>query len=165
MHVHRISVTAFSWDQFILRLNFPGTRLLWECHEQSQETNLTWLHHCSWIAFLSQKKQYTKNRSVCKKCRDLVWELHFPTHRLLHNCIYFQSALGLKINSNITKWLKQTQQVKNFNWQEADQLAVDMCGVEPGTSKDNQAGGQSKTWTRYHGLLNPMLKPLSHTAP
>ena len=34
---------------------------------------------------------------------------------------------------------------ENFNWQEADQLAVDMRGVEPGTSKDNQAGGQSKT--------------------
>ena len=84
-------------------------------------------------------------RSVSKKCRDLIWELHVPTHRLLHNCIYCQSGLSLKISSNITKRLKQTKQMKNFNWQEADQLAVDMCGVEQGTSKDNQAGGQGKT--------------------
>ena len=26
-------------DLFIFRSNFPGMRLLWECHDQSQETN------------------------------------------------------------------------------------------------------------------------------
>jgi len=53
-------------DQSIFRSNFPGMKLPWECHDQSLETNLTSLRHWSGTAFLSQKKRYTKNRSVCK---------------------------------------------------------------------------------------------------
>ena len=34
-------------------------------------------------AFLSQKKKYTKNRSVCKNALGLVRELGAPTHWLL----------------------------------------------------------------------------------
>ena len=38
-------------------------RFPWECHDQSQETN--W-RHWTGTAFLSQKKSYTKIRSVYK---------------------------------------------------------------------------------------------------
>ena len=43
--------------------------------------------------------------------------------------------------------------MKNFNWQEADQLAVDMRGVEPGTSKDNQLVVRARRERDNHGLL------------
>ena len=46
--------------RFTFRSNFPGMRLSWECHDQSQETN------GAGATFLSRKKRYTKNRSVCK---------------------------------------------------------------------------------------------------
>ena len=46
--------------RFTFRSNFPGIRLSWECHDQSQETN------GAGATFLSRKKRYAKNRSVCK---------------------------------------------------------------------------------------------------
>ena len=69
-------------DRFIFRTNFLGMRLPWECHDQSQEINLTSLRHWTGTAFLSQKKRYTKNLQNCRDI-DLAWELHAPTHRLL----------------------------------------------------------------------------------
>ena len=46
--------------------NFPGIRLPWEHYDYSQETHLKLLRHWTVTAFLSQKKSFTKNRSVWK---------------------------------------------------------------------------------------------------
>ena len=57
-----------------------------------------------------EKKRYTKNRSVCKKWRDigLVWELHAPADQLLvsnsierHNLIAILSSSTLNGNSTM----------------------------------------------------------------
>ena len=48
-----------SWsmhDRFIFRSNFPGMRLPWECHDQSQETNRP---------FPSSPKSLFQNESKC----------------------------------------------------------------------------------------------------
>ena len=58
-------------DWFIFRSNFPYIRLPWECYDQSRETNLTPLRHWAETAFLSQKKRYSQNRSVCKNV--VIW--------------------------------------------------------------------------------------------
>ena len=59
-------------------------RLPWECHDQSQETNL---RHCVIGPERSffHKRKGTLKTDQSKKGRDigLVWELHALTHRLL----------------------------------------------------------------------------------
>ena len=40
MQLYFISITAFS-DRFIFRSDSPGIRLPYECHDQSQETDVT----------------------------------------------------------------------------------------------------------------------------
>ena len=68
----------------------------------------------------------------------------------------FTSRL-LYFSSQWNKLLKQTQQVKNPNWHEANQLAIAEAdrlpiykrgrGVETWTTWNNPADGQSGTWT------------------
>ena len=60
-------------DRFIFRSNFPGMRLPWECHDQSQETN--W-HH--WVTrpelpFFHKRKDILKIDQSAKR----------PWHRLI----------------------------------------------------------------------------------
>lgn len=46
------------------------------------------------------------------------------------------------------------------NWQEANQLPMDIRGAEPETSHDKPSW-----WSKqgYHRILNPVVKPLSST--
>ena len=82
-------------DRFIFTSNFPGLRLPWEWHDQSQETN--W-RHCIMtgpeLPFIH--KTYTKNRSYMKiPWHTLSMELHAPTHRLLKRPINSQSKVKI----------------------------------------------------------------------
>ena len=59
MQLHYIC-HGFLVDRVIFRINFTGMRLPWECHDQSQETNLISVRHWTGTACLSQKKRHAQ---------------------------------------------------------------------------------------------------------
>ena len=93
IQLHYIPVPVFI-DRYIFRLNFLGMRLPWECHDQSQETNLMSLCHWS-TAFLSQKKRYTENRSVFINCAQVA--------QLVEHWIVMQEVVSISQGLKITE--------------------------------------------------------------
>ena len=78
MQLYYIPVTAFFRDRFIFRSNFPGMRLPWECHDQSQESNSL------------RQWTFTKGKVLWKMDQSIKmpWhrDLNAPTHQLLGLC-------------------------------------------------------------------------------